>query len=116
MTSMTTFPFSIVHMPFIDGNIPQSIFYSALVGEFLRITRSTVLLNDFINKAKVLCRRMSIQGANLNRMKYSIKKIILRHPSVRSIQHFFQRPYRANVWSSITDFSHKSYIDLDLFK
>ena len=75
------FPFSIVRIPFIDSNIPQSIFYSALVGEFLRIARSTLLLNDFTNKAKMLCRGMFTQGANLDRMKYSIKKIILRHPS-----------------------------------
>ena len=37
------FPFSIVRMPFMDSNIPESIFYSAPVGEFLRIARSTLL-------------------------------------------------------------------------
>ena len=49
------FPFSIVRMPHIDSNIPESIFYSALMGEFLRISRSTLLLEDFLNKAKELC-------------------------------------------------------------
>ena len=52
------FPFSIVRMPFRDSNIPESIFYSALVGEFLRIARSTLLLDDFKFKAKELCDRM----------------------------------------------------------
>ena len=48
------FPFSIVRMPHIDSNIPESIFYSALVGEFLRIARSTLLLKDFLEKARVM--------------------------------------------------------------
>ena len=42
------FPFSIVRMPHIESNIPQSIFYSAIKGEFLRISRSTICLRDFI--------------------------------------------------------------------
>ena len=68
-------------MPYIDSNIPQSIFYSALVGEFLQIARSTLLLEDFTEKAKTLCKRMKTQGANINRMKTSLRKIILRHQS-----------------------------------
>ena len=75
------FPFSIVRMPHIDSNIPESIFYSALVGEFLRIARSTLLLKDFLEKAKELCQRMRIQGGNLDRIKRSLKKIIYRHSS-----------------------------------
>ena len=35
------FPFDIVRMPHMSSNIPKAIFYSALVGEFLRIGRST---------------------------------------------------------------------------
>ena len=38
------FPFSIVRMPYLSSNIPKKIFYSALVGEFLRIARATLLL------------------------------------------------------------------------
>ena len=37
------FPFFAVRMPYIDSNIPKLIFYSALVGEFLRIARSSLL-------------------------------------------------------------------------
>ena len=75
-----TFPFSIVRMPHIDSNIPESIFYSSLVGELLRIARSTLLLEDFKGKAKVLCQRMHLQGANRDITKHSIQKIISRHP------------------------------------
>ena len=73
------FPFSIVRMPHIDSNIPESIFYSALMGEFLRISRSTLLLEDFLNKAKELCHRMLNQGANHRKIRCNLRKIITRH-------------------------------------
>ena len=44
------FPFSIVRMPYLSSNIPKTIFYSVLVGEFLRIARATLLVSDFIPK------------------------------------------------------------------
>ena len=75
------FPFSIVRMPFIDSNIPECIFYSALIGEFLRIARSTMLLEDFLEKAGTLCKRMSTQGGKLKNIKVSLRKIISRHPN-----------------------------------
>ena len=37
------FPYFIVRMLYIDSSIPKSIFHSALVGEFLRIARSSLL-------------------------------------------------------------------------
>ena len=73
------FPFSIVRMPFIDSNIPESIFYSALVGEFLRIARSTLKLDDFLIKAKYLCKRMANQGAKRYLTERNIRKIVSRH-------------------------------------
>ena len=73
------FPFSIVRMPFMDSNIPESIFYSAFVGEFLRIARSTLLLDDLIEKASSLYIRMKHQGAKVDRVKQSLRKIISRH-------------------------------------
>ena len=41
------FTFIIVCMPYIDSNIPKSIFSSALVAEFLRIVGSCLLYIDF---------------------------------------------------------------------
>ena len=75
------FPFTIVRLPHIESNIPESIFYSALVGEFLRIARSTLLYEDFISKAKELCSRMLNQGAMVNKIRCNIKKITSRHTS-----------------------------------
>ena len=74
-----TFPFHIVRMPQISSNIPQSIFYSALVGEFLRIARSTLRIHDFIPKAKELVERMRRQGAQIHFSKRSLRKVIINH-------------------------------------
>jgi len=75
-----TFPFHIVRMPQKSSNIPQSIFYSALVGEFLRIARSTLRLPDFLPKAHDLINRMKNQGASQHTSLRCIKKVINNHP------------------------------------
>jgi len=75
-----TFPFFIVRMPHIDSNIPYSIFYSALVGEILRIARSTLLLEDFLPGAKCLLSRMRTQGADGHLSRKYIRKLIISHP------------------------------------
>ena len=58
------FPFFIVRMPYIDSNISKSIFYSALVGGFLRIARISFLFKDFNEKAMELLDRMKDKGHN----------------------------------------------------
>ena len=55
-------PFSTVRMPHRESNIPVSIFYSALAGEFLRISRSSMLMEDLVSSSKELVVRMKNQG------------------------------------------------------
>ena len=74
------FPFSIVRMPYISSNIPESIFYSAMVGEFLRIARSTLLFTDFLTKTRELIHRLKNQGAIQHTTIRHLRKIIQRHP------------------------------------
>ena len=66
-------------MPHKDSNIPESIFYSSLVGEFLRIGRSTLKIDDFVPRAQELIQRMKNQGAEINRTTRALRKIILEH-------------------------------------
>ena len=66
-------------MPYIDSNIPKSIFYSSLVVEFLRIARSSLLYKDFNEKAMELLNRMKAQGAQSLRCRKTLSKIIRRH-------------------------------------
>ena len=74
------FPFDIVRMPHMSSNIPKAIFYSALVGEFLRIGRSTLKFEHFETKAKELLKRMLSQGANPSVSHKMILKIMSKHP------------------------------------
>ena len=78
------FPFAIVRMPQITSNIPRSIFYSALVGEFLRIARATLRFTDFTPKAKNLIDRMMKQGADSRTAQRFIRKTISNHPETFS--------------------------------
>ena len=73
------FPFSIVRMPYTSSNIPENIFYSAMVGEFLRIARSTLLYEDFLPRVNELIRRLNNQGAKRHLSARNLRKVILRH-------------------------------------
>ena len=84
------FPFSIVRMPYLSSNIPKTIFYSALVGEFLRIARATLLVSDFIPKGIDLVSRMLNQGGDRKSVERFLLKIIRRHPD--SFSQFRLRP------------------------
>ena len=46
------FPFFIVRMPDLGGNIPSHVFYGSAMSEFLRIARSTLLYSDFLPVAR----------------------------------------------------------------
>ena len=74
------FAFFIVRMPHMSSNIPKSIFYSAFVGEFLRIGRSTLKFDHFVPKAKELLCRMLSQGAKMSISQKMMHKIMSKHP------------------------------------
>ena len=84
------FPFSIVRMPYLYSIIPTKIFYSALIGEFLRIARATLYLSDFEPKAIDLGKRIVNQGGDRKCVEKYILKIIRRHPD--SFSQFSIRP------------------------
>ena len=66
-------------MPYKSSNIPETIFYSAMVGEFLRIAHSTLLYEDFLPKAKELVLRLNNQGATRDTTSRNLRKIMHRH-------------------------------------
>ena len=73
------FPFSIVRMPDLSGNIPSFIFYGSIMSEFLRIARCTHLVEDFIPRAKSLVERMVAQGGSKTIVLKQVTKATLRH-------------------------------------
>ena len=72
-------------MSYIDSNIPKPnilLFYSALLGEFLSIVRTSLLYNYFNEEVKELYNRIKSQGAHSLRCKKALSKIIRRHEKV----------------------------------
>ena len=73
------FPFFIVRMPDLSGNIPDHIFYGSIMSEFLRIARASLLYHDFLSKAKELFNRMLNQTGNKNMILLQLKKAFINH-------------------------------------
>ena len=78
------FPFFIVRMPDLSGNIPKHIFYGSISAELLRIARATLLFDDFLPKAKTLSERMINQGATKSKISSTICKLFDKHPDAFS--------------------------------
>ena len=74
------FPFFIVRMPDLSGNLPEKIFYSAIGSEMLRIARATLRYEHFKDKAIALITRMLKQGAYLTKIGRCLNKVVSRHP------------------------------------
>ena len=74
------FPFTIVRMPDLGGNIPSYVFYGSIMSEFLRIARCTLILSDFIPRANSLYKRMITQGGSSNIVTRQIRKAMSRYP------------------------------------
>ena len=75
-----TFPFFIVRMPDLTGNIPSAMFYGCILSEFLRIARTTLYIDDFSHRAKELVSRMCNQGGKRENIYHQLKKAALKHP------------------------------------
>ena len=74
------FPFFIVRMPDLNGNIPSHVFYGSIMSEFLRIARCTLRYSDFLPSAINLYKRMISQGGSASSILRQIEKAINRHP------------------------------------
>ena len=73
------FPFFIIRMPDLSGNIPDHVFYGSVMSEFLRIARATLLYPDFIAKAKELFNRMLNQNGDKHMLLLQLKKAFTNH-------------------------------------
>ena len=78
------FPFFIVRMPDLSGNIPDHVFYGSVMSEFLRISRATLLYPDFLYKAKQLLTRMLNQNGDHSKLILQLKKAITRNNDIFS--------------------------------
>ncbi len=67
-------------MPDRSGNIPDHVFYGAIMSEFLRISRCTLRYTDFLVSAIALFNRMVNQGGSKIKILKQISKGVNRHP------------------------------------
>ena len=74
------FPFFIVRMPDLSGNIPSHVFYGSVMSEFLRIARCTLLYSEFLPSAISLFKRMLNQGGSQKSILKQMSKAVNRHP------------------------------------
>ena len=72
-------------MPHLCSDIPSCIIYGSFLSEFLRISRCTLLFDDFVSKGYALYSRMVTQGGNKAKINRQINKVILKHPKPFSI-------------------------------
>ena len=75
------FPFFIVRMPDLSGNIPLHVFYGSVMSEFLRIARATLYYADFLPVASNLLKRMINQGGSKVKLLQQVSKAVQRHPN-----------------------------------
>ena len=75
-----SFPFDIVRMPNLDGNIPEHIFYGSFLAEVLRIGRATLQYQDFLPRVKKLFARMLNQGGSRKKLLQQVNKVISKYP------------------------------------
>ena len=74
------FPFEIVRMPNLSGNIPEHIFYGSFMAEILRIGRATLRYDDFKPRVKQIFLRMCNQGGSSKKLLKQITKVITTYP------------------------------------
>ena len=73
------FPFSIIRMPDLTGNIPHHVFYGSIMSEVLRIARATLQYDDFVPRIKELFARMVNQGASKSYLSRQIDRVTAKH-------------------------------------
>ena len=75
------FPFFIVRMPDLTGNIPNHVFYGSVMSEFLRIARCSMRYEDFLIPSISLFRRMVNQGGRENILIAQVQKAVRKYSS-----------------------------------
>ena len=71
------FPFSILRIPNLTGNITSFIFYGSIMSDYLIIACCTRQVENFIPLAKSLCDRMVGQGGSKSNVLKQLHKAIL---------------------------------------
>ena len=73
------FDFDIVNFPFLDCDIPRSIFYVVCISQLIRFARVSSHVDDFNTRNKVLTAKLLRQGCRYHNIRKAFSKFYRRH-------------------------------------
>jgi hypothetical protein len=76
------FDFAIVNFPFLCSNVPLSPAYGVYISQLILYARACFAYEDFTNRAKLLTKKLMLQGYNASRLKSSFRKFYGRYNNV----------------------------------
>ena len=74
------FKFDIVSMPDLSGNIPKKPAYGTFTSQIIRYARGCTFIKDFSDRVTQLCKKLTKQGYQLNKLKATTQKCLEKHP------------------------------------
>ena len=73
------FDFDIVNFPFLDGDVPRSIFYGVYISQLIRFARVCSHVADFNARNKSLTTKLLQQGYRYHKLRKTFSKFYRRH-------------------------------------
>jgi hypothetical protein len=73
------FDFPIVNFPFLSGNIPEAPAYGVYISQLIRYSRACDIYSDFIDRARLLTKKLLNQGYVVPKLQSSLLKFYGRH-------------------------------------
>ena len=73
------FDFDIVNFPFLDGDVPRSVFYGVYISQLIRFARVSSHVDDFNIRNKVLTAKLLRQGYRYHKLHKAFSKFYRRH-------------------------------------
>ena len=80
------FDFRIVNFPFICSNIPESPAYGVYISQLIRYARACSSYGDFIDRGRLLTKKLVDQGYTLEKLKIYFRKFYGRYNDL--LQHY----------------------------
>ena len=89
------FDFRIVNFPFICSNIPEPPAYGVYISQLIRYTRSCSSYSGFIDRGRLLTKKLVGQGCTLEQLKIYFRKLngwynyLLQHITILPFYNFY---------------------------
>ena len=71
--------FTVVNFPFLDGDVPPSLFYGVNISQLIHFARVCSNVDDFNNRNKFLISKLFKQGYRYHKFCKAFSKFYYRH-------------------------------------